>query len=172
MRFVLCALVALAPGVVAADWDKAVTTLAAEKTRAETCVSIFKRHATDPAALSKGELAYSDAKVEVDAVIASLALSLAKGEEIEDFSAVLARLETGVQAREAFCTEAVALVEAETGTKAGLGDVLGDALAALIEAAKDIYIYHEEEDVLERKTIQTQIEAKTWDDFSAIKPAP
>lgn len=173
MRFVLCALVALAPGLAAADWDEAVTTLAAEKTRAETCVSIFKRHAAaDPAALSKGELAYTDAKAEVDAVIASLALSLAKGEEIEDFDAVLMRLAVGASARKGFCKTAMALVEEQTGTRAGLGDALGDVLASLIEAAKDIYIYHEEEDVLERKTIQTQIEAKTWDDFSAIKSAP
>lgn len=169
---VLGTVLALMPGLAAADWDEAVTTLAVEKTRAEACVAILKRHAADdPTKLSEGQLAYTDAKAEIDAVIASLSLSLATGEDIESFAGVIARLEKGVKAREAFCAEAVALMEETTGTRSGLTDVLGKALAAMIEAVAAIYIYHEEEDVLERKTIQTQIEAKTWDDWSDIQPA-
>jgi hypothetical protein len=44
-------------------WPEAVAALAAERTRAETCVRLLKRHAgTDAAALSRGELAYAAAE--------------------------------------------------------------------------------------------------------------
>ena len=58
----LCGLVALllVPAVAWAQamrWPEAVATLAAERTRAETCARVFKRHASAKAAtLSRGEL--------------------------------------------------------------------------------------------------------------------
>jgi hypothetical protein len=58
----------LVPAVIRAQamrWPEAVATLAAERTRAETCVRLLKRHAgDDAAALSRGELAYAEATSE------------------------------------------------------------------------------------------------------------
>jgi hypothetical protein len=63
----------LVPAVVQAQamrWPEAVAALAAERTRAETCGRLLKRHAgNNAAALSRGELAYAEAKAEMDAVI-------------------------------------------------------------------------------------------------------
>src|SRR5918996_3999019 len=54
----------LVPAVIRAQamrWPEAVATLAAERTRAETCVRLLKRHAGgDAGALSRGELAYAE----------------------------------------------------------------------------------------------------------------
>src|ERR687891_455223 len=71
-RLGVCVLVALLlmPGVVRAQpmrWQDAVTALAEERTRVEECVRVFKRHmGGDAAALSRGALAYTEAKAEVD----------------------------------------------------------------------------------------------------------
>jgi hypothetical protein len=73
--FVLVVLI-LVPAMVQAQamrWPEAVAALAAERTRAETCGRLLKRHAGDnPAALSRGEVTYAAAKADVDAVIAGL----------------------------------------------------------------------------------------------------
>jgi hypothetical protein len=100
--FVLVALL-LVPAVVRAQpmrWPEAVAALAAERTRAETCVQLLKRHAgTNAAALSRGELAYAEAKAEMDAVIAGLTVVLAQRGTPPDLADVEARLTRGVQAR-------------------------------------------------------------------------
>jgi hypothetical protein len=85
-------------------WPEAIATLAAERTRAETCVWLLKRHAGgDAAALSRGELAYAAAKAEMDAVIRGLIVVLAQGGIPPDLAELEARLTRGVEAREAFC---------------------------------------------------------------------
>jgi hypothetical protein len=58
-------------------WPEAVAALAAERTRAETCVRLLKRHAGgDLAACNRGELAYSASKADVDTVIEGLTIVL------------------------------------------------------------------------------------------------
>jgi hypothetical protein len=87
MRILGCALCVLALsvgcGLAHAEgigWQEAVARLAHERTRAETCVRLFKTYG-DAGALSRGDLAYGEAKAEVDAVIAGLVIALAKDEE-------------------------------------------------------------------------------------------
>ncbi|MEM9784566.1 MAG: hypothetical protein AAF899_19100 [Pseudomonadota bacterium] len=151
-------------------WQDAVAELAAERTRAETCVSVLKRHAADDAAaLSRGELAYSEAKADIDAVIGSLVVVLAEDEDPATFETIERDLRRGVAARKAFCETAIELVPETNGTTRGiLTDLLGEAIGALIEAAKDIYLDYREEDRLKRKTIQTQLEATRWRGFADI----
>lgn len=123
-RSIGCALALMAlltvPGVLQAQtmsWQDAVAKLAAERTRAETCVRLLKRHGGgDAAALSRGELAYSEAKAVVDAVIAGLIVVLAQDGTPPSLSDLEGRLTRGVQAREAFCAQATALVPKEEGT--------------------------------------------------------
>lgn len=152
-------------------WQDAVAELAAERTRAETCVRLLRRHAADnQAALSHGELAYAEAKADVDGVIAGLVVVLALEEEAEALKDLGARLTRGVLAREAFCEYALTFVPPDQGTKGVLADVLGAVIGPLIGAIKEIYLYHQDEDALRRATIQTQLEATKWSGFVDIEP--
>jgi hypothetical protein len=154
-------------------WQEAVARLAGERTRAETCTSLLKKHGDD-AAISRGALAYGEAKAEVDAVIAGLVAALASGKKPTSLPDLVARLERGVKAREAFCAQVMALVPDTIGDKKGLTDVLGlgKVLTSMIEAVKELVLRWVDEDGLTRKTIQTQLEAARWPDFAAVPPSP
>jgi hypothetical protein len=171
--FVLVVLL-LVPAVVRSQtmrWPEAVAALSAERTRAETCGRLLKRHAgDDKAALSHGELAYATAKAEVDAVIAGLTVVLAQQGTPPDLPEVEARLTRGVQAREAFCTQVAALVPPEPGTRNLLVQLVGAVLPPLLEAARTLYTGTTEQDRLLRQTIQTQLEATTWTPFADLTP--
>jgi hypothetical protein len=164
----------LVPAIVWAQpmrWPEAVAALAAERTRAETCVRLLERHAGDnTAALSRGELAYAAAKADVDAVIAGLTVVLAQQGTPPDLPDVEARLTRGVQAREAFCTQVIALVPPDPGTRNLLGDLVGAFLKPLVDAVVTVYTLKTEQDRLLRQTIQTQLEATTWAPFADLTP--
>jgi len=152
-------------------WQDAVAALAAERTRAETCVRLLKRHAGgDAAALSRGELAYAAAKADVDAVIAGLTVVLAQRGTPPDLADLESRLSRGVQAREAFCRQVTALVPPDPGTRTLLVQLVGAFLPPLLEAARTLYTGKTEQDRLLRQTIQTQLEATQWAPFAAITP--
>jgi hypothetical protein len=172
----VCVLVPLllVPAVALAQpmrWPEAVAALAAERTRAETCVWLLKRHAwNDAAALSRGELAYAAAKADVDAVIAGLTVVLAERGSPPDLADLEARLRRGVQAREAFCRQVTALVPPDPGTRDLLVPLVGAVLPPLLEAARTLYTGQTEQNRLLRQTIQTQLEATTWSRFADIIP--
>jgi hypothetical protein len=172
----VCVLVAflLVPAVVRAQpmrWPEAVAALAAERTRGETCVRLLKRHAgNDAAALSHGELAYAEAKADVDAVIRGLIVVLAQGDPPPHLADLETRLTRGVQAREAFCKRVTALVPPDPGTRNLLVQLVGAVLPSLLEAARTLYTGRTEQDRLRRQTIQTQLEATQWAPFAAITP--
>jgi hypothetical protein len=153
-------------------WPEAIATLAAERTRAETCVRLLKRHAGgDAAVLSRGELAYAAAKAEMDAVIAGLTVVLAQRGTPPDLAELEARLTRGDQAREAFCREVTALVPPDLpGTRNVLVELVGAFVPALLEAARALYTGQTEHDRLRRQTIQTQLEATQWSAFAEITP--
>jgi hypothetical protein len=75
-----------------------------------------------------------------------------------------------VQAREAFCTQVIALVPPDPGTRTLLGELVGAFLKPLLEAAVTLYTFETEQDRLRRQTIQTQVEATQWRTFAAITP--
>ncbi len=171
--FVLVVLL-LVPAVVQAQtmrWPEAVAALAAERTRAETCGRILKRHAGDnAAALSRGELAYAAAKADIDAVIAGLTVVLAERGTTPGLPDLEARLTRGVEAREAFCRQIMALVPEDPGTRDLLVPLLGAVLPPLLEAARTLYTGQTAQDRLLRQTIQTQLEATTWTPFADLIP--
>jgi hypothetical protein len=164
----------LVPVVVQAQtmrWPEAVAALAAERTRAETCGRLLKRHAGDKAAApSRGELAYNEAKAEMDAVIAGLTVVLAERGTPPDLPDVEARLTRGVQAREAFCRQVMTLVPEDPGTRDLLVPLLSAVLPPLLEAARTLYTGQTAQDRLLRQTIQTQLEATTWAPFADLTP--
>jgi hypothetical protein len=171
--FVLVALL-LVPAVVQAQtmrWPEAVAVLAAERTRAETCGRLLKRQAgTDTAALSRGALAYDHARADVDGVIAGLIVVLAQRGTPRDLADLEAQLTQGVQAREAFCTQAIALVPPDPGTRNLVVELVGAFVKPLVDAVVTVYTLKTEEDRLLRQTIQTQLEATTWAPFADLTP--
>ena len=174
---VLMALLSL-PGLVGAQpmrWPEAVAALAAERTRAETCGRLLKRHAgDDAAALSRGELAYAAAKAEVDAVIAGLRVVLAQGGTPPNLADLEARLTRGVQAREAFCSRSWRPPPGDPGTRNLLVGLGGAVLPPLLEAARTSVQTGSsaEQDRLLRQTIQTQLEATQWPDSRSTPESP
>jgi hypothetical protein len=172
----VCVLVAffLIPAVVRAQamrWPEAVAALAGERTRAEDCARRLKRHAGDDAAArSRSEHAYAKAKAEVDEVIAGLTVVLAQGDTPASLSDLEARLTRGVQAREALCQQALALIPEDPGTRDLRAKLVGAFLPLLLEAARTLSAYRAEQDRLLRQTIQTQLEGTKWPDFADITP--
>lgn len=152
------------------SWQDAVARLASERTRAETCAGILKK-TKDEAAISRGGLAYGEAKAEIDAVIAGLIVVVAQDGEPAALSDLEGRQRKGVEQRLAFCREVQALLPPKSGERGTVFDVLGDVLGALIEAATAIYKDYRDDDRLTRKTIQTQLEAARWPAFAAIGTA-
>jgi hypothetical protein len=151
-------------------WQEAVARLAAERTRAETCAALLKKHG-DETARSRGGLAYGEAKAEVDAVVAGLVVALAQSAAPGSLPDLEARLRRGVEAREAFCAEVRPLVPAHEGERSLLADLAKGALGPLIEAVQALWLDARETDRLTRKTIQTQLEATAWPAFAAVPPA-
>jgi hypothetical protein len=164
----------LAPAVVRAQamlWPEAVAALATERTRAETCVRLLKRHAgNDAPALSRGEIDYTEAKAEVDAVIKGLIVVLAEGGTPPDLADLEMRLTRGVEAREVFCRRVIALVPPDPGTRNVLVQLVEPVLPLLKEAAHFLYSFVTKQDRLRRQTIQTQLEATQWARFADITP--
>jgi hypothetical protein len=162
------------PGLAGAQdlrWQDAVATLAAERTRAETCVRLLKRHAgSDPAAVSRGDQAYSTAKAEVDGVLAGLHVVLAQGGTPPSLTDLEARMTRGVQGREAFCQQVLTRIPEDPGTKNVLVQLAGSFVEPLVKAVGALWQGQREQDRLLRQTIQTQLEATQWAKFADIQP--
>ena len=63
-------------------WQEAVARLAQERTLAETCVALLKKHGhSNAGAIERGGLAYADAKAEYDAIVAGLDVALAQSDQ-------------------------------------------------------------------------------------------
>lgn len=155
-------------------WHKAVAELAGERTRAVTCARILKRHAANDGTLSRGDMAYGEAKAAMDEVIGTLVVAVTQGQEPIAVDDLEKRLTAAVEQREAFCARVEPLVPEDSGAKGLFDRLVGGALAPLIEAVVAVYLdYREaarEDDRLVRKTIATQLEATRWPDFPDIEP--
>ena len=162
----LAALSAQARGL---GWQEAVAHLASEQTRAETCASLVKRFGS-ATQVAEGQIAYGEAKAEMDAVIAGLVVGLAEDQRPESLPDLEARLMRGVEQREAFCADAAALVPGSSGEKSAIVDLVANTIGPLIDALTAVYLDARSADRLTRATIQTQLEATQWPRFGAIQP--
>ena len=176
--FLLCAAggLALAPARAqqqqGVNWQEAVARLAQERTRAETCARLLKRHG-DAAALDRGALAHGEAKAEYDGIVAGLGVALARKEQPASLPDLEGRLRRGFEQREAFCRAAQALLPpAAAGEKGVLDEIVKGAVEPLVQALLAIWTRARDEDALTRQTIQTQLEATAWPAFAAIAPTP
>ena len=98
-------------------WPEAVAQLTAERTRAETCVALVKRYGDD-AQTARGQLTYTNAKADADAVIAGLITALSAGQEPASLSSLQARLTSGVSGLAEFCNTVARLRPTQAGRKA------------------------------------------------------
>jgi hypothetical protein len=161
-------------------WPDAVAQLTAERTRAETCVALVKRYGDD-AQRARGQLTYTNAKADADAVIAGLIAVLSAGQEPDSLSSLQARLTSGVSGLAEFCNTVVKLLPDTGGQKGGWAGVLAgiaqDAgaieqlLKMLSAGVSTLYDNSRTDDALTRATIKTQLEAARWPAFSEVKAA-
>lgn len=148
-------------------WQEAVARLAYERTKVVTCVKELKKNGNE-AAISRGEDAYNNAKAEYDAIIQGLTVALARKGEPASLPDLEARMQRGFDARDAFCKSVQPLVPSSAGQRNVIADIVGGAIAPVIDAIRVIYLRGKDDDALMRKTIETQLGATSWPAFRSI----
>lgn len=177
MSLALLALFALTNSLIAqpaaVSWPDAVGKIAGERAKAEACVSLMKKYGDD-GQKARGQITYTNAKADFDAVIAGLITVLSAGQTPASLSSLEARLNSGASGLASFCDTVVNLLP--TGEK-GVGvDILKtipleQLLKMLSDGVSALYNNYRNDVVLTRRTIQTQLEAAKWPTFSEVKAA-
>jgi hypothetical protein len=156
-------------------WQEAVARLARERTVAETCAALLKRQG-DAAVITRGALAYGEAKAEYDGIIAGLIVALARKAEPASLTDLEARMRRGLAERQAFCRIVEPLGTTQNaGEKGWIEEAVKGAVEGvagpLIDAIKSLWLRSRDDNALMRKTIETQLEAAVWRDFAAVAPS-
>ena len=155
-------------------WPEAVAQLTGERTKAETCVALLKRHGNQ-AQVDRGQLTYANAKADADAVIAGLIVALSAGQQPASLSSLQAKLSSSLSSLAEFCGTVADLVPNTAGQKDIISDIAKATILPLLNmlsgAVSTLYGDHRADDALTRRTIQTQLEAARWPAFSEVKPA-
>jgi hypothetical protein len=173
----LALLISIAPGISrAADigWPEAVGRLAGERSTAENCAAALKGYG-DKQQVSRGQLAYGEAKANFDAVINGLIMALTEGGNPKSLPSLKTDLEHGATSLGNFCKTVSDLLPATSGHKGILGDIVKGAIQPVIDALSAavaaIYNNHRKDDALTIETIKTQLEATKWPNFAEVKAA-
>src|SRR4051812_18617449 len=77
------------------SWPEAVSQLAGQRAKAETCVALLRKYG-DQTQIARGQLSYTDAKANSDAVIAGLITALSAGQAPESLASLQTRLRRGL----------------------------------------------------------------------------
>jgi hypothetical protein len=159
----------------AMTWSDTVGQIAGERAKAETCVGLMKKYG-DPSQRARGAITYASAKADFDAVIAGLIVALSAGQTPASLSSLQDKLSSGVSGLAGFCGTVVNLLpkSAGQGEKGVVVDIakmipLEQLLKMLSDGVAALYTNHRSDDLLTRKTIQTQLEAARWPAFSEVK---
>ena len=158
----------------AISWPDAVGQIAGERAKAETCVALMKRYGDD-AQKARGEITYTSAKADADAVIAGLTTALSAGQAPVTLSSLQTKLSSGVSGLVEFCGMVSNLLPNTAGQKNVVTGIAKVAVEPLLKMLSDgvsaLYNNHRTDDALTRRTIQTQLEAARWPAFSEVKAA-
>ena len=164
----------------AMKWPDAVAQLTAQRTRAENCVALLKRYG-DKDQVVQGQLVYTNAKADSDAVIAGLITALSTGQEPASLSSLQTTMNSGISGLAELCNRVGKLVPGTEGQKGGLAEILANLVLspAVIEqtlkmisaGVSTLYGDYRADDALTRGTIKTQLEAARWPAFTDVKPA-
>jgi hypothetical protein len=159
------------------SWPDAVGKIAGERAKAETCVALMKKYGDD-AQKARGEITYTNAKADFDAVIAELITALSTGQTPANLPNMQAKLISGVSGRVEFCGVVSDLLPKTAGQKekSVMIDIakmipFEQLLKVLSEGVSALYTNHRTDETLTRRTIQTQLEAARWPAFSEVKAA-
>jgi hypothetical protein len=158
------------------SWPEAVSELAGERAKAETCVALMKKYG-DEAEITHAQLTYTNAKADSDGVIAGLITALSAGQAPESLSSLQSKLATGTSGLLEFCSTVSNLLLKGNGQKNVASDIakiipFETLLKMLSDGVSALYNNHRSDDALTRRTIQTQLEAARWPAFSEVKAAP
>jgi len=159
----------------AISWPDAVGQIAGERAKADTCVALMKKYGDD-AQRVRGEITYTNAKADFDAVIAGLIVALSAGQTPASLSSLQEKLSSGVSGLSQFCGAVVDLLPKAAGQteKSVMVDIakmipLEQLLKILSDGVSALYTNHRSDEALTRRTIQTQLEAARWPAFSEVK---
>jgi hypothetical protein len=161
----------------AISWPDAVSQIAGERAKAETCVALMKKYGDD-AQTARGQITYTSAKADFDAVIAGLITVLSAGQTPASLSSLQAKLSSGASGLVEFCGTVSNLLPKAAGQTEK--DVMVDIakmipfeqlFKMLSEGVSALYTNHRNDDALTRRTIQTQLESARWPAFSEVKAA-
>jgi hypothetical protein len=159
----------------AISWPDAVSQIAGERAKAETCVALMKKYGDD-AQRTRGEITYTSAKADFDAVIAGLIVTLSAGQTPASLSSLQAKLSSGESGLAEFCGTVINLLpkaagQTEKGVMVDIAKMvpLEQLLKVLSEGVSALYTNHRSDDALTRRTIQTQLESARWPAFSEVK---
>jgi hypothetical protein len=159
----------------AISWPDAVGQIAGERAKAETCVGLMKKYG-DGAQKARGEITYTNAKADFDAVIAGLITVLSAGQTPASLPNLQAKLSSGVSGLVEFCGTVSNLLpkaagQTEKGVMVDIAKMvpLEQLLKMLSDGVAALYTNHRSDDALTRKTIQTQLESARWPAFSEVK---
>jgi hypothetical protein len=162
----------------AMTWPEAVAPLAGGKSMAESCVALLKRYGTAPQ-IANGQLTYTKAKSDSDAVIAGLVTVLATGDSTTGLPSLQSKLTSSLSELEQFCGSVKALLPTAppSGEKGGLSDALSivkEAIGPLLTGASAgiaaLYNNYRDDKALTRKSIQEELKSARWPEFADVKP--
>jgi hypothetical protein len=161
----------------AISWPDAVGQIAGERAKAETCVGLMKKYGDD-AQKARGQITYTGAKSDFDAVIVGLIVALSAGQTPASLSSLQEKLSSGASGLSQFCGTVIDLLPKTAGQteKSVMVDIakaipLEQLLKMLSEGVSALYTNHRSDDALTRRTIQTQLESARWPAFSEVKAA-
>jgi hypothetical protein len=173
--FVLTGSVIAQPAAI--SWPDAVGQIAGERAKAETCVALMKKYGDD-GQKARGQITYTNAKADFDAVIAGLITVLSAGQMPTSLSSLQDKLNSGVSGLVGFCGKVSDLLpksagQTEKGVMVDIAEMLPleQLLKMLSGGVSALYTNHRSDDALTRRTIQTQLEAARWPAFSEVKAA-
>jgi hypothetical protein len=156
-------------------WPEAVATLTSQRSKADTCVALLKRYG-DTSQMAQGQLDYTNAKIEMDAVIAGLLAALAEGGTPDSLPTLQTHVQLGSAGLVHFCGTVSELLPVPAGQRGILDEIVKAAIEPVVKALSDgiaaLYNNHRRDDELTRLTIRTQLEAAKWPDFAQVKAAP
>jgi hypothetical protein len=153
MLTALALLISIAPGISLADigWPEAVGRLAGERSNAENCAAALKGYG-DKQQISRGQLAYGEAKANFDGVIAELITALTEGGNPKSLPSLETDLEHSATALVNFCKMVSDVLPDTSGQRGVLADIVKGAVEPLIKALSEgvatIYNNHRKDDAL------------------------
>jgi hypothetical protein len=159
----------------AISWPDAVGQIAGERAKAETCVALMKKYGDD-AQKARGQITYTGAKADFDAVIAGLIAVLSAGQTPASLSILQDKLSSSMSGLAEFCGTVTNLLPNGQTEKDVMIDIakmipFEQLLKMLSDGVSALYTNHRGDDALTRRTIQTQLEAARWPTFSEVKAA-